>query len=455
MDNKKQSCLALAHLFGIVFCLLVLLFVFRAPAGAEEKGQRPYWQPVAEAMQAGDYPEAYARVSALLNKHPGDALLLRIQGICLLETGYYDAAVAVLGDALEADPGSIACRYYLGQALACRGSIREAIAILEEMKSMAPDSEYVRLAAPALAELHNLADSEAILPDARRWYLYGSVASEYDDNVPLSPNNSGDDSVRDSWLLSYSLYGEYRFPDQKIDRSPVTLGLGYSLNGSDYFRSSFHGYDTFSQAISLFIDHAGLLLDRFYALRLEGQYNFTWMDGDQYSDVGAITGSFTWNWLDQLSSVASISWSNLQYEDDGEFPGEYSSDGDEYCFGLDNSLYLLDNRLVVGVRYQYRSRDAEGSQNDLHSNDVTGSLILALPWNLRLRTDLTYQEEDYPEYRDVSRLDDIWTWYTSLEYTFLDLFTLELRYTHATADSTVDYAEYRRNVAAVGLSASY
>jgi hypothetical protein len=452
---SRRGCGRIGTMF--LYVLLTLLFFFDpfAQTSPSRAGEESYWQPVAADIQAGRYAEAYSKVDHLLEQYPGDGLLLRIKGICLLETEYFDAAVAVLEDALDADPASIASRYYLGQALAYRGSIREAIAVLEEMKRRAPDSEYVRLAEPALVELHNLVDSEAVLPDSRRWYLYGRVATEYDDNVPLRPNNSSDDSDKESWSLAYSLYGEYRFPDQKIDQGPVTLGFGYSLNGNEYERSLFHGYEMFSHGLSVFVSHAGNLLEKFYDLRLEGRYTFTRLGGEEYSRVGSLNSSFSWNWYDQASSTASLGWSRLIYEDDGEFPEYYSNDGDEYSLGLQNYLYLLENRLTLGLNYQYRIRNTKGCQNDLRSNDVTGSLTLALPWSLRLHTDLTYQQEDYPDYRDVSRLDNIWTWYTSLEYVFLRYLTLELGYTHATADSNLDFAQYRRNVFTIALSASY
>jgi len=435
-------------------CAAFLYFLICYPTLSAGK-EAPYWQPVVKYMQEENYTDAYTVVNELLKNYSEDSLLLRIKGICLLETEYFDAAVAVLSDALEADPESIACRYYLGQALAYRGSIQAAIDLLEEMTTLAPESEYARLAQPALRELRNLVETEAVLPDTRRWYLYGRASTEYDDNVPLRANNTEDDSAKESWGFSYSLYGEYRFPDQKIDHSPVTIGMGYSLNGNEYDRSLFRNYELFSQALNLFLSHSGSLADRFYDLRLEGKYNFTRMGGEEYSTVDTITGSFSWNWLERVSSTGSVSWSNMQYEDDGEFPDYYSNDGDEYSFGIQNYLFLMENRLTFGLNYQYRSRDTEGCQNDLHSNDITGSLTLALPWNLRLQTDLTYQQEDYPEYRDVSRLDNIWTWYTVLEYTFGNRFTLDLNYTHATADSNLDFAEYRRNAIGLAISINY
>lgn len=129
-------------------------------------GETSYWLSIVEFVQAEDYPAAYTETRRLLEIHPDDALLLRIQGICLLETGYLDEAVTVLTKALTLDSKSLACRYYLSQALAYRGSILESIKFVEEIISMAPDSEYATLAQPALKELYKPFRNSSCYP---RW----------------------------------------------------------------------------------------------------------------------------------------------------------------------------------------------------------------------------------------------------------------------------------------------
>ena len=100
--------------------------------------------------------------------------------------------------------------------------------------------------------------------------------------------------------------------------------------------------------------------------------------------------------------------------------------------------------------------NAEGYQAELRSNDITTSLTVNLPFELRLYGQIAYQQEDYPEYYPVGRLDDIWTFYTSLQRPlFGDVLFLELAYTYATADSDYDYARYERNVISAALSLSY
>jgi hypothetical protein len=418
--------------------------------------QNKYYQKAAQLINAKDYSGAYQETLNLLKERPKDIFLLRIQGVCLMETGHHDAAVSVLQKAVTIDPQSVACRYYLGQALAYRGSIREAVTILESVLALAPDSAYAQHAEKILPELLELIDSAVVIPDENRWNIYLRTAAEYDDNVPLRPLDSELEGSTDSWRLNYSLYGEVRFPDQKIDNRPFTLGLGYSLSGAEYEQSIFDYYDLFSQDLSLFLSRNGILFDNFYNLRLQAHTSDTRLGGDPYSRVSGASLSLQYNWLNMIATTFFSSWDDKDYENDTDFPEYYSLDGNEYNLGLLNSFYFLENRLILGLNYNYRVMNADGYQAELRSNDITTSLTANLPFELRFYGQIAYQQEDYPEYYPVDRLDDIWTFYTSLQRPlFGDLLFLELAYTYSTANSDYDYARYERNVISAALSLSY
>ena len=68
-----------------------------------------------------------------------------------------------------------------------------------------------------------------------------------------------------------------------------------------------------------------------------------------------------------------------------------------------------------------------------------------------------YQQEDYTEYTLYpTRLDNLWTYYVSLERPiWKNWLTLGINYTYETADSNLNLAEYRRNTFGINLTASY
>lgn len=440
-----------------VFLTAVLVLVLALHASAHHVfAQDDFYQQVTRLINAKEYAGAYQEAQRLLEQRPDDIYLLRVKGVCLMEAGYQDQAVAVLRKAVALDPDSVSSRYFLGQALAYRGSIREAVAILETVVSLAPESAYARNTQTILPQLLQLIETEQVIADEQRWNAYFRAAFEYDDNVPLRASNSPFDSPTDSWRLSYSFYGEARFPDQKIDKMPFTLGLGYSLSGSEYERSEFDIYDLFSNDVSLFVSRDGTLFDNFYSVRLNLHATDTKLGWDPYSKIAGTGLSFQYNWLGMVASTLSASMDSKDYEEDTEFPEYYSLDGKEYNFGFFNSIYLLDNRLVLGLNYNYRKMDAEGIQAELRSNDLSGSITVSLPLRLRLYAYLGYQQEDYPDYYPVARLDDVWTVYTSLQRPiWQEKLFLELGYTYSTANSDYEYAEYRRNIFSAGLNLSF
>jgi len=450
-----------SHLFPFVLTarflvgkLFSTLFIFLMLVTVGHTADSPVWNPLLEYMQNGNYSAAYNDTQLLLNKYPDNEVLLRIKGICLIETGYYDAAVIVFRNILDAHPDSTATRYYLAQGLAYRGSLLEAIVMIREIMSMAPDSEYAMRAQQALPELEHLINTAAVISDTQRWNIYTRITAEYNDNVPLRSSESLENGPDDSFQMTYSLYGEYRFFDQKIDTIPFTMGLGYSLDGTDYGRDIFKSYDLFGQKINLFFSHDGNILGKFYNVRFEGLAAKTWLDGENYSKISTFRLNFQYSWNVFFTTTFVSSWANKDYDEPYQDP-LYSQDSDEYNFGIQNSWYLLDNRVIIGFNYLYRRNDAVGDLSDYKSNDLSGSATISLPWKFRWAAQVSFQQEDFPEYHPVGRLDNIWTFWTSLEHPLYDdKVTLGLNYTYTTADSNLNFSDYHNNIVGLAVSVS-
>lgn len=438
----------------LLTCSSLILFSFSPPAGAADE---PYWQSAIPYFEANDFKGAYTELERLLKARPDDPLLLRLQGVCLIELGNYDSAVKILERSVTLDPESIACRYYYARALACQGSLLSAIEVLNEVIQLSPDSEYAKQSQAILPELKNLAGSVRAIPDVKRWNLYANTALEYDDNVPGRAKNSALDTPKDSWRNTYTLYGEYRVLDQKIDASPLSLGCGYSINGSTYHRNSFSHYDMLSQELIIYIRHSDRLWDRAYTAKLQGGFSDTMLDWEDYSNVGSLDGSFDYRWHERITAKFIVGWYKNYFENDSEFPEFYSRDGDSYKIGVENYVYCMKNRLVLGLRYIYRKEDTEGKLFVIRSNDLTGSLNAYLPWQLHFSGSVIYQEEDYTNYTyDPKRLDDLLTFYASIERPiWKSWLTLRINYIYNTADSNFDFAEYRKNTIGISLSANY
>jgi tetratricopeptide (TPR) repeat protein len=406
------------------------------------------------AIRAGDYAAAHRVVEEQLADHPEDVVLLRIKAVALMESGNDAHAIQVLKHALSLEPASVACRYYLAQTYAYQGSIVDALGVLNEIVQMAPDSEYARLAEGIIPDLQQMVSTEALVSDQRRWNVYLRTGMEYDDNVPARAQDDPSDSPTESWRFVGSLYGEVRPLDQRIDRVPVTLGLGYSFYQTLHERDGFSDYDVQSQNGSVYLSRSGLVGSRYYSLRLGGDYNWTDVGNSSYSEIGGADASLDLQLLPWLILTPKYRWENKEFEEDGEYPEFFSRDGEEQTVGVAAQFYLCNNRLVLTAEYDYRWADTEGSLFDLQSQNASGSANLALPWRCRLYTSVSYQQEDYDEYvPNPQRLDDVWTFYTALSRPVLgENLWAEVNYTRRSAQSNLSYADYRQNVYGMALS---
>jgi tetratricopeptide (TPR) repeat protein len=451
MNAGNRAVRRYASLPGLVLATVVLLAALEAAWGADS----PPWQRAGELLRSGDYRAARVEAERQLQSNGNDAVLLRIQGVCLMEEGDVDGAVGALRQALRADASSIACRYYLAQALACQGGLEEAIRTLRDIIAMAPESEYARLAKEVLPRLTDAGSTVAVVANPQRWNLYARGGAEYDDNVPARSRHSADPASTEAWRAVYSAYVEVRPLDQAVDRLPATLGVGYSYYGSSHERA-FEDFDVSSHSAKVFLSHAGALLSKAAVLRAQGAYTDTQLGRDPYSRIlGAeVTADVQWAGWTQTSIRYSLD--DKRFKQDAAFPDYYSRDGTDQSAGIAEYVHLPGNRVTLGIEYAYRFNQTEGTQFEIRSHNVSGSLAASLPLALRLYGRVSYQQEDYVDFvPSPRRLDDVWTYYGSISRRlWTDRLNAEVGYTCTRSDSNLDFSEYDRTVVTMGLNVS-
>jgi len=436
-----------------IFLIEILFFFLLSvvPAFAQED---PYWKQVGDQIKAGNYAGALKEADLLLAGKPDDVLLLRLKGISLMQLGNTDAAVAVLQKALKLDPESIACRYYLAQALAYRGSVLAAIELLKEIQQKAPGSRYAQQAAHVLQELEHLATTAQAISDKKRWNMTLRTSGAFDDNAAdHSDKQSSVTKIRSS-TQAIASYFELRPIDQNIDHLPFTLGLGYANYQSWYDSEAIEPFDLSSETGKLFLRRGGRVDGKAYSAEFYGDYTNSRLLNKAYSAQEGLGTSVNFQWVEwaTISPSYSITWED--FKDNTTQPGLYSRDGYTQSVGVDQRFYTFGKNVVFGVGYAYHWANATGSQFDTKSNVLNASVNVSLPLKFDLSTGFTYERDGYFQYSpDPKRADNVYNASAVLSHPLWNENTLlELSYNYTSADSSINFANYRRSLYSLAVS---
>lgn len=409
-------------------------------------------------MKSGNFAAAALEARRLRVASPDDPTLLRLEGVCLLETGDFDAAAAILGRAVAIDPAGVAARYYLAQAHAYRGGVREAIGFLRDVVRMAPESEYARLSLAVIPELESVAAAHTSLAKRQRWSLYLRAGYEHDDNVPARADSDPDTSPTASWRQAASSYAELRVLDQNLDRPPMTLGVGLSYYRTAYDADEFKGYAVESPGGSAYLGHRGTVVGMPYGFRIQGNYSVVELGGDPYNKAWGAEATADLQWLGHALTSLAYGWEQRDFENDTTAPESYSRDGTSQTYCVSQTFFLWGDRISLGADYTHRVENADGSQFDLGSNDVSARLSLLLPGKFRLVARYQYQKEDYVRFvpDPPRRLDDINTYRLTISRRFWgNRIGLEGSFTSVVSDSNQDFSRYRRTTYGAALDIGF
>lgn len=445
MGRVSGRVKGLLRLVGFVF----LLFALSLTARAAE-----YWEQAVAHIEADRYAEALDELNGLLASRPDDSFLLRLKGFTLIAQDRDSEAIPVLESAVEADPEDTAAHYYLGQAYAYSGYIDHAIQRLEYVQSSAPDSRYAEASGQLLGQLYGLAQTSGDGYGDKRWEMTAQLGAKYDDNVPARADNDPDDSPTSSWVYTLSGYGKYEF--LRLDELAHPMRAGVSVSGYQSFhkRDAFEPFDLTSGTAKLFTTLRGDIAEQPYTVSVDTGATRARLDGDPYSVEYFVNTSLDLQLGDHFLPSLGYKYTDMDFENDSEFPEFFSRDGDEHVASAGANVYLLDNRLILGATYSYTTTDTRGSQFDVSSSGVDAFAYAALPGSFNLTLTGSYSEEDYEEFvPDPTRLDDVWTYGVTLDRKLLDGLKLSLSWTRTEAESNREFADYQREI--VDLSVRY
>jgi len=155
----------------------------------EEPENPAWWAKLGELyFQGGDWDKALENFAKAVELDPQDVGLRIKLAIIYWHSGDIEAGIRQLDEALQLDPSHIAARFYKGILLSTvKGREEEAIAELEEVIRLDPDSELAQRARNRLAELGADVDMDV---DAAPSLLPQSLGG-----LPLQEFSSGEEAI--------------------------------------------------------------------------------------------------------------------------------------------------------------------------------------------------------------------------------------------------------------------
>jgi len=244
--------------------------------------------------------------------------------------------------------------------------------------------------------------------------------------------------------------------DQADRKSPLTLGTGLSVYATQHEKAEFQERDVLSHNVSAYLSRSGYVGASPYSVRIHGDFTNTELNGIPFSEVTELGATADLQLGEWVTLTPKYKWQSKEFEDDTDLPEYYSRDGDDQRGGADLHFYILENRLILGLGYEYRENDTEGTQFKIESHNVEASVQASLPLKLRFTGSVEFNEEDYTEYTpEPRRLDEVWTFYGVLSRKILgDEVRAEVNYTYTTSDSNLAFSDYKSSVVGVALSVS-
>lgn len=370
--------------------------------------------------------------------------------------------------------------YYAGLAYAGAEENESAIAALDRVIELAPGSVWAAEAAKAKERLE--------ATEAGSWWAWARAGIEYDDNVTLRTHGSirpEDFGSSHDARAVWTVHGGYEFLRERDWSAGVSL---------TYFGSAHFDLEDFNQqypVLSLWVDRR---LAETSTLRVRYDAGHAWIDGEPFLNSHTVTPTLFHDWGASGRSrlFGSLYKYNYLFDDDGEIPdgrGEPGSaclksttlfcsppgvqegqdrnrDGWGFSLGGQHTIPLgfLETELTGGLLYhRYSSRGSEYSYQAYEARIETASL---LPWELHLRTRVSYtlrpyrNNSSFPDPRDIvfnreyplqneNRRDDQWYGAIELEKYLTDELSVEIAWRYLKNHSNVVLFDYDRETTGI------
>jgi tetratricopeptide (TPR) repeat protein len=498
--------------------LLAFVGVLVGPLRAEASPEsRELVRQGAQTLAQGTFPEALGKFEVAAQADPSDGEAIFFQGVALNRLGRHADALTQLHRALGLGATHPDMEFEVGWSLVALGQWRAAIAVLERYEASAPGrgqtSEFLGRAYLGARDLDR---AEAKLKEAiqrdpalRPTALFFLAAVEEARGLPGAARERLGALLRDApeapltralieqlsrlappptekpWSLVVSSSGGFNSNVIALgDRVPLPAGISSKRSGFARFTLN-ASYDWRLAEAATLTGGYGLLadvyenvsnfdlLDHFFyldyrhaftrdlavALRLSDE--LTLVGGSSFRNQVGLRPALSYRLLDwAVTEVAySFAWSDYFFS----VPSVQDRDGITHTVAWINYLLVPGTQLQARLGYFHTWSNADGGDFDYRTNGLVVGLSHPLPWRITGEVSYTRTFDRYDNPNSLAgatgfgfrRKDDVDTITVQLVRPLLESLRVYARYDFITADSNIQFFNFKQHVWSFGFVASF
>jgi tetratricopeptide (TPR) repeat protein len=429
--------------------------------------RKAYFDIAAVHVTQEDYQTALDMLGQAEAIDPEDVRVYVEKGYVFQKLKEYDRAIESFNKAKELDPEMLQVIYYDIGAVHFEA---EEFDKAEEMFSKSIEID------PTTITAQNARNAIASVREAKRlrkpWYLSGSFAWSYDDNVLLRAleqaaivSPTGEALDEGDQFQTFILNGGYKF----INRKDLEIGAGYSLYCAGY--KNLIENNVFGHIPNLYLQYN----DHPFYLRVKYDFSYYYTGGKENSQDKGFFLTFGSDSDEKLRmhavtpTLVIVEPHNLKSEiilsyQDKDYLDEVTPDATQYSMGIVQHYAIPDKKWYPRAGYKYGSEDASIDISSYTYHQGLLGLSASMWWNIRGDVSLTYEWIDFersPYYSvDGERRDRKHIIALSFTKPLLDRYFLSLLYSYTRSNSNVsdngiDPYNFEKNVCGLMIAAMF
>jgi tetratricopeptide (TPR) repeat protein len=398
-----------------------------------------------------EYEKALEEFERMETLHPRDLMLKRYKGLALDRLKRHEEAIQTFREGLEIAPGHAALRYALAQTHFHKQDFEASREALKFLSQSAVASDYKVRADRDLEALDRIETLRA-QAEGKKWFLYLEQGIEFNSNAASEPLKLQVPSEEHAVRFPGTVYGSYELKKA----GPWTMSASYVYSQA-FYSDTLDYLNTRVHMPALQWVHFGEWMGKPLLTSFSTSYVHVSVENEYYYQSYPQTLRWIYSFWDRHRLILSerISWTD--YKDQGAIPAQTSREGVGNAINVTNNFYFNEQqKLYIGLSYEYRVDDTEGSLyvRDVHQGGAELNFPVWKDWTGLVG--FRYKNSDYPETTaDIQREDNEYLVNTRLTVPLSKSTSVKFFYDYLNSDSNDPLYRYVNHSGGLSLTATY